>query len=116
MRVGVAAQSINLVRTSKMKLTARLTPIMLFLMVSIYVMPVGAQVPAPDDRSLKNGQSQPDEQRQPPREQQDRQFAQNRPRMGETLPDVVGYDEQGTEVHIASFSGKPTVIVFGCLT
>ncbi|MGI9239250.1 MAG: hypothetical protein ACR2RV_00525 [Verrucomicrobiales bacterium] len=39
------------------------------------------------------------------------------PRVGEQLPDVVGYDESGKEFSLrGKLEGKPAVIVFGCLT
>ena len=39
------------------------------------------------------------------------------PRVGDQLPDVVGYDESGKEFSLrGELEGKPAVIVFGCLT
>jgi len=39
------------------------------------------------------------------------------PRVGDPLPDVVGFDEAGKEFSLRKrLEGKPAVIVFGCLT
>ena len=38
------------------------------------------------------------------------------PQIGETIPDVMIYDNQGNPISIHSLKGKYKVIVFGCLT
>ncbi len=43
-------------------------------------------------------------------------FLQEKPRLGERVPDLVVYDSQGQEVKVESLRGQYTVLVFGCLT
>ena len=44
-------------------------------------------------------------------------FLQQSPRVGEPIPDVTGYDEQGEPFPLrARLRGSYTVLVFGCLT
>jgi Ca2+-binding EF-hand superfamily protein len=38
------------------------------------------------------------------------------PQAGDPLPDITVYDAQGNPFELASVKGKPTVLVFGCLT
>lgn len=38
------------------------------------------------------------------------------PRVGERVPDVVGYDAAGERFELSRLRGKHAVIVFGCLT
>ncbi|MEE8348138.1 MAG: EF-hand domain-containing protein [Acidobacteriota bacterium] len=38
------------------------------------------------------------------------------PQAGDSLPDITVYDAQGNPFEMASVKGKPTVLVFGCLT
>ena len=38
------------------------------------------------------------------------------PRVGEPLPDLAGYDEQGNAFSLEQLKGHLTVLVFGCLT
>jgi len=43
-------------------------------------------------------------------------FLKEKPAVGEPLPDVTVYDENGKEVRTASLRGHYTVLTFGCLT
>ena len=43
-------------------------------------------------------------------------FLRSRPRVGELIPKLKGFDEQGNEVQLSSLKGSYAVIVFGCLT
>ncbi len=44
-------------------------------------------------------------------------FLHQSPRVGELIPDVIGYDEQGEPFPLrARLRGSYTVLVFGCLT
>lgn len=38
------------------------------------------------------------------------------PQIGEALPSVTCFDEDGNEVNLADLKGSYSVIVFGCLT
>lgn len=38
------------------------------------------------------------------------------PRIGDSLPDLQGYDETGQSFALRSFEGHYTVLTFGCLT
>jgi hypothetical protein len=38
------------------------------------------------------------------------------PQAGDPLPEMTVYDAQGDPFELASVKGKPTVLVFGCLT
>ena len=51
-----------------------------------------------------------------PRQQVQRRFEANSPRIGEPLPDVAAYDGRGKPFRLASLKGSHTVLVFGCLT
>ena len=50
------------------------------------------------------------------RQQVQRQFDANSPRVGEPLPDISAYEGRGTPLRLASLKGSHTVLVFGCLT
>lgn len=43
-------------------------------------------------------------------------FQEASPRIGELLPDVSGYDEQGNEFSLGDLKGHFTVLICGCLT
>ncbi len=43
-------------------------------------------------------------------------FRKASPSIGEALPDLSGYDEQGNEFSLDELKGHLTVLVFGCLT
>ena len=43
-------------------------------------------------------------------------FAKMKPRVGELLPDVVGYDLDGRKFPLKKTKGNLTVIVSGCFT
>ena len=43
-------------------------------------------------------------------------FRKTSPSIGEALPDLSGYDEQGNEFSLDELKGHLTVLVFGCLT
>ena len=45
-----------------------------------------------------------------------RDFAEKDPRVGETLPAVSAFDEQGQPFDLDQLKGKYSVLVFGCLT
>ena len=45
-----------------------------------------------------------------------REFMAQPPRIGELIPDVTGYDEQGNEFSLRDLKGQHTVLVCGCLT
>ena len=51
-----------------------------------------------------------------PRRSNDSRFLQDSPRVGETIPDIAAYDENGKKLKLRELKGKHTVIVFGCLT
>lgn len=51
-----------------------------------------------------------------PRDRVNRQFDARAPRVGDTLPDVAGLDEEGREFRLSRLKGQYTVLVFGCLT
>ncbi len=38
------------------------------------------------------------------------------PDLGELVPDIAVFDEEGTPFELRSFKGSYTVLVFGCLT
>jgi cytochrome oxidase Cu insertion factor (SCO1/SenC/PrrC family) len=44
------------------------------------------------------------------------EFAEASPRIGELIPDVSGYDEQGKEFSLRDLKDRYTVLVCGCLT
>ena len=44
------------------------------------------------------------------------EFREGLPGLGEPLPDLAGYDEQGNEFSLDQLKGHLTVLVFGCLT
>lgn len=44
------------------------------------------------------------------------EFREVSPRLGEPLPDLAGYDEQGNTFSLDQLKGHLTVLVFGCLT
>ena len=44
------------------------------------------------------------------------EFLETSPRVGDRIPDVSGYDEQGEPVSLADFKGNYTVLICGCLT
>ncbi len=44
------------------------------------------------------------------------EFMEQPPRIGELIPDVTGYDEQGNEFSLRDLKGQHTVLVCGCLT
>jgi len=44
------------------------------------------------------------------------QFGPGLPQPGDTLPDLVVYDDQGEEFQLRRLRGEHSVIVFGCLT
>ena len=46
----------------------------------------------------------------------DKAFLDKAPRVGESLPDGAGFDEQGNPFHLAETRGRVTVIVAGCVT
>ena len=43
-------------------------------------------------------------------------FEKNSPGIGQTLPDITLYDEQGRPFAVRDLKGHYSVIVFGCLT
>jgi len=43
-------------------------------------------------------------------------FSANSPKIGEPLPDISVYAEDGTPFPLRRLKGKHTVLVFGCLT
>lgn len=43
-------------------------------------------------------------------------FSQNSPAVGERLPDVTAYDEDGNKFNLREIKDNYSVIVFGCLT
>ncbi len=43
-------------------------------------------------------------------------FLEASPRIGEPLPGVSGYDEQGNEFSLGDLKGHFTVLICGCLT
>ena len=45
-----------------------------------------------------------------------RDFAEKEPRVGETLPAVSAFDEQGQPLDLDQLKGQYAVLVFGCLT
>ncbi len=46
----------------------------------------------------------------------ERRFNESTPAIGEPLPDVSAFDEEGNEFKLSSLKGHYSVIVFGCLT
>ncbi len=46
----------------------------------------------------------------------DVEFMEMSPRIGEPIPDVSGYDEQGNEFSLRDLKDQYTVLVCGCLT
>ena len=46
----------------------------------------------------------------------DAEFQEASPRIGEPLPDLSGYDEQGKVFSLDQLEGHLTILVFGCLT
>ncbi|MHC4954956.1 MAG: hypothetical protein ACYTGZ_13810 [Planctomycetota bacterium] len=46
----------------------------------------------------------------------DEKFKNSAPRVGDPLPDIAVYDAKGATLKLRSLKGKPTVLVFGCLT
>lgn len=64
------------------------------------------------------GQSTHEEMRpkaQTPQEKE-RKFVSAKPTIGDALPDVSIFDENGKSFQTSSFRGKYVVITFGCLT
>jgi hypothetical protein len=51
-----------------------------------------------------------------PAQEVSNRFDEMAPKIGETLPNVRGYDSKGREFNLQSLKGNYTVIVFGCLT
>ena len=43
-------------------------------------------------------------------------FEATTPAIGEPMPDLSAYDEDGGELELSSLKGSYTVLVFGCLT
>ncbi len=43
-------------------------------------------------------------------------FERTAPKVGETLPEAIGYDAQGREFKLSSLKGSYAVLVFGCLS
>lgn len=50
------------------------------------------------------------------RRMSEEQFAEKSPKVGEVLPNVKAFDEQGRPVELKDLRGKYTVLVFGCIT
>lgn len=46
----------------------------------------------------------------------DTRFEQAKPAIGDLLPDVAAFDENGQKLKLRDLKGQYTVIVFGCLT
>jgi len=46
----------------------------------------------------------------------DKRFEQAKPAVGDMLPDVGAFDENGQKLKLRDLKGQYTVIVFGCLT
>lgn len=44
------------------------------------------------------------------------EFLERSPRIGDLIPDVSGYDEQGEPVSLSDLKGNYTVLISGCLT
>ncbi len=53
---------------------------------------------------------------QSPGAQMVREFERTAPRVGDALPDVAVWDDQGRPVDLGTLKGDYTVLVFGCLT
>ncbi len=49
-------------------------------------------------------------------ERYEQMFARRKPSIGDVVPDVVAFDENGKPFQLNSTRGKYTVLVFGCLT
>ena len=61
-------------------------------------------------------QDNPDRRTDSPRERVNRQFDASAPRIGESLPDIAGLNEDGQEFRLSDLKGQYAVLVFGCLT
>lgn len=46
----------------------------------------------------------------------ERMFAPRKPKVGDVVEGISAYDEDGEAFDLGQLRGKPTVIVFGCLT
>lgn len=49
-------------------------------------------------------------------ERYERMFAPRKPKVGDVMEGIAAYDENGERFELEQTRGKPTVIVFGCLT
>jgi peroxiredoxin len=45
-----------------------------------------------------------------------RRFEESSPQLGEPLPDITAYDQEGQELELRDLKDSYAVLVFGCLT
>ena len=77
----------------------------LFLMLALIATPLLGQNPRAGNRDNPRAKGDADA-----------KFNRDKPTLGDMIPDVTAYDENGKELKLRDLKGKHTVIVFGCLT